>query len=91
MGKNFSQFELETLTSVDNPRIKLIVKVQDRIDKSFDLSSDSPNPCVSCKTHIIVIPCEILLTRSQLAHGLDPDALNIDLFYLERRIRDWVR
>jgi hypothetical protein len=80
-----------TLGSVENPRIELIVKVQGRADQSFDLSSNSPNPCVSCGTHMIVIPYEVLLTRSQLARGPGPDTLSIDLFYLQRGgVREWV-
>ena len=39
---------------------------------------------------MIVIPYEVLLTRSQLACGSGPDTLSIDLLYLQRAVREWV-
>lgn len=80
-----------TLGCVENPRIELIVKVQGHADQRFNLSNDSLNPCVSCGTHMIVIPCEVLLIRPQLVHGPGPNSLSIDLFYLQRGVREWVQ
>lgn len=75
-----------------DPRIEVLAKLKAMPDVRFHLGQGSLVPCTGPSTHVIEIPTSLLLSRASRS-TLSPsstNALRIDLFPLQSKIRQWV-
>lgn len=77
------------LSTANDPRVEVIVKVTDKPDQMFHVGQGAPHLCAEGKD-VIEISSQLFLPRSQRIQRQTIDPIKLDLFTLLQGIRRWV-
>lgn len=77
------------LSTANNPRVEVIVKVTDKQDQIIHVGQGAPHVCAK-GTDVIEIPSQLFLPASQRNQRPSIDPIKLDLFSLLQGVRRWV-
>lgn len=77
------------LSTANDPRVEIIVKVTDKSDQMFHVGQGAHHLCAA-GTDVIEIPSQLFVSRTQRIQRSTMDPIKLDLFNLLQGIRRWV-